>query len=46
LIRKFNTPGVLRNCMRVTVGNCKENGEFLRALRDVVAGERVRKGLE
>jgi Histidinol-phosphate/aromatic aminotransferase and cobyric acid decarboxylase len=39
LIKKFNAPGVLRNCMRVTVGNCEENGEFLRALRDVVAGE-------
>lgn len=44
LIKKFNAPGVLRDCMRVTVGNCKENGEFLRALRGVVAGERVRKG--
>jgi Histidinol-phosphate/aromatic aminotransferase and cobyric acid decarboxylase len=41
LIKKFDTPGVLGNCMRVTVGNCKENGEFLRALRDVVAGERA-----
>jgi len=46
LIRKFNAPGILGSCMRVTVGNCKENDEFLEALRDVVAGERARKGLE
>ena len=36
LIKKFNTPGILENCMRVTVGTREENEEFLGALRDIL----------
>lgn len=40
LIKKFSDPGILRNCMRVTVGNSGENEEFLEAIRDAVACEK------
>ena len=36
LIKNLNSPGVLRNCMRVTVGTLEENEEFLRAFKKVV----------
>lgn len=39
LIKKFNTLGVLKNCMRVTVGSSEENEDFLGALRDIIVGE-------
>lgn len=37
LIKKFNAPRILENCMRVTVGNREENERFLEALRDTLA---------
>ena len=40
LIKNLNGPGVLKNCMRVTVGSREENGEFLQALRSVIEGIR------
>jgi histidinol-phosphate aminotransferase len=40
LIKNLNGPGVLKNCMRVTVGSREENEEFLKALRSVIAGIR------
>jgi histidinol-phosphate aminotransferase len=36
LIKNLNSPGVLRNCMRVTVGPREENEEFLKALKKVL----------
>lgn len=36
LIKNLNAPGVLKNCMRVTVGNREENQEFLRALKKII----------
>ena len=36
LIKAFNTPGIAERCMRVTVGNHKENEEFLAALKNIV----------
>lgn len=36
LIKNLNSPGVLRNCMRVTVGTREENEEFLKALKRVL----------
>jgi histidinol-phosphate/aromatic aminotransferase/cobyric acid decarboxylase-like protein len=39
LIKKFSTPEVLQNCMRVTVGSSEENEEFLGALKDIMVGE-------
>jgi len=36
LIKNLNSPGVLRNCMRVTVGTREENEEFLKALKKVL----------
>jgi histidinol-phosphate aminotransferase len=36
LIRNMNKPGRLKNCLRVTVGTPEENGEFLKALKDLV----------
>ncbi len=35
LIKNLNVPGVLKNCMRVTVGNREENQEFLKALKKI-----------
>ena len=37
LIKNLNRPGVLKNCMRVTVGNREENEAFLKALKTVMA---------
>lgn len=36
LIKNLNSPGVLRNCMRVTVGTREENEEFVEALKKVI----------
>ncbi|HVO67320.1 MAG TPA: histidinol-phosphate transaminase [Syntrophales bacterium] len=36
LIKNLNSPGVLKNCMRVTVGTREENSEFLKALKKVL----------
>ena len=33
LIKNLNSLGILKNCMRVTVGNREENEEFLKALK-------------
>ena len=38
LIKNLNSPGVLKNCMRVTVGDREENEEFIEALRCVITG--------
>jgi len=37
LIKNLNSPGVLKNCMRVTVGTRNENEEFLNALKKVIS---------
>lgn len=37
LIRNFNSPGRLENCLRVTIGTPNENNDFLRALREVLS---------
>lgn len=37
LIRNFNKPGRLENCMRVTIGTPGENDRFLRALGDILS---------
>jgi histidinol-phosphate aminotransferase len=36
LIKNLNSPGVLKNCMRVTVGNREENKEFLKVLKKIL----------
>jgi histidinol-phosphate aminotransferase len=36
LIKNLNGPGILKNCMRVTVGKREENEEFLKALRKIL----------
>jgi len=36
LIKNLNGPGILKNCMRVTVGNREENEEFLKALKKIL----------
>ena len=36
LIKNLNSPGVMKNCMRVTVGNSEENQEFLKALKKIL----------
>lgn len=36
LIKNLNGPGILKNCMRVTVGNREENEQFLKALKKVI----------
>jgi histidinol-phosphate aminotransferase len=41
LIKNLNSPGILRNCMRVTVGNRNENEEFLDALTKVISARSV-----
>lgn len=40
LIKKFNTPVILKNCIRVTIGTREENGEFLKALRNIIYSAR------
>ena len=42
LIKKFNAPGILENCMRVTTGTREENEEFLEALRNIMLGEELK----
>jgi len=37
LIRNFNSPGRLENCMRVTIGTPGENDAFLKALTSVLS---------
>ncbi len=37
LIRNFNKPGRLENCMRVTIGTPRENDAFLHALGEILA---------
>lgn len=37
LVKNLNGPGILKNCMRVTVGSRRENREFLRTLRNIVS---------
>lgn len=37
LIRNFNKPGRLENCMRVTIGTPEENDCFLRALGEILS---------
>jgi len=37
LIKNLNSSGVMKNCMRVTVGSGEENEEFLQALRNAIA---------
>lgn len=36
LVKNLNSPGVLKNCMRVTVGNREENEEFLKVLNKIL----------
>jgi histidinol-phosphate aminotransferase len=36
LIKNLNSPGVLKNCMRVTVGNREENQELIKALKKIL----------
>ena len=35
LVKAFGSPAAVGNCIRVTVGTERENGEFVRALKDV-----------
>ena len=37
LIKNFNGPGIMKNCMRVTVGTQKENREFINAIQSMIA---------
>ncbi len=37
LIRNFNKPGRLENCMRVTIGTPEENDSFLSALSEILS---------
>ncbi len=37
LIRNFNKPGRLKNCMRVTIGTLEENDAFLAALDEILS---------
>jgi histidinol-phosphate aminotransferase len=37
LIRNFNSPGRLENCLRVTIGKPEENDEFLMALGEILS---------
>jgi len=36
LIKRFTSPAILRNCMRVTVGTTEENREFIETLKGVL----------
>jgi histidinol-phosphate aminotransferase len=36
LIKNFNAPGTMRNCMRVTVGTREENAMFVEVLQDII----------
>ncbi len=37
LIRNFNSPGRLENCLRVTIGTKEENEAFLKALTGILS---------
>ncbi|HEX3033799.1 MAG TPA: histidinol-phosphate transaminase [Thermodesulfobacteriota bacterium] len=37
LIRNFNSPGKLKDCMRVTIGTPEENEAFLKALGEILS---------
>jgi len=37
IVKNLNSPPLMSNCMRVTVGNRKENEAFLRALKSVIS---------
>ncbi len=37
LIRNLNTPGLLRDCLRVTVGTSSENQRFIKAIKDIIS---------
>jgi len=37
LIKNFNSPGTMRNFMRVTAGTREENGRFIEVLKDIIA---------
>ncbi|MBI4228948.1 MAG: histidinol-phosphate transaminase, partial [Deltaproteobacteria bacterium] len=37
IVRNFNSPGRLENCLRVTIGTPDENDSFINALRDIIS---------
>ncbi len=37
LVKNLNRPGLLKNCLRVTVGTPEENSEFLAALKTILS---------
>lgn len=37
IVRNFNSPGRLENCLRVTIGTPDENNSFIRALEEIVS---------
>jgi len=37
IVRNFNSPGRLENCLRVTIGTPGENDSFIRALEEIVS---------
>ncbi len=37
IVRNFNSPGRLENCLRVTIGTPDENDSFIRALGEIVS---------
>jgi histidinol-phosphate aminotransferase len=37
IVRNFNSPGRLENCLRVTIGTSDENDSFIRALEEIVS---------
>jgi histidinol-phosphate aminotransferase len=37
IVRNFNSPGRLENCLRVTIGTPDENDSFIRALEEIVS---------
>jgi histidinol-phosphate aminotransferase len=41
LIRNFNSPGRLKNCLRVTIGTPEENDAFLTALGEILSSKTI-----
>jgi|GEM_PF-3815752 len=39
MVKNLNVPSRVKNCMRVTAGNSRENEAFLKALQPVVSGQ-------
>jgi histidinol-phosphate aminotransferase len=37
LIKNFNGPGMMKNCLRVTIGTQKENREFINTIQSMIA---------